>query len=306
MMRFLLFRFLQSFALLFGVLTLVFLMVRLTGDPVSLMVAREATQEQREAFRAAYGLDRPVHEQYLDYMGGILQGDLGDSLRQRIPNMVLIGQRLPATFELALAALVLAVGVAVPLGVIAGMYPGTWIDALARLFGLIGQTLPSFWLAMILIIVFAVNLRMFPSFGRDSFASLILPTIALSLGAMGHLVRLTRSAVLEVRQEHYIRTARAKGLRSQWVAIRHIAPNAAIPLVSVIGIQFTYLLGGSVYIETIFSWPGLGSLLNNAISDNDFPLVQAITIFIALFAIAINFLTDILYGWLDPRIRLRS
>ena len=304
MVRFLFFRLTQSLLLIAGVVALVFFMVRLTGDPASLMLAREATDEQRIAFRAAYGLDRPLPEQLVGYFGGLLRGDLGDSLRLNIPNRTLISQRLTPTLELAVFALVLSLAVSLPLGIAAGLYPRSWMDSLARVVGLAGQTIPSFWLAMILILVFAVRLRWLPSFGRDSFASLLLPGFALALGSIGQLVRLTRSVVLEIRSEHYVRTAYAKGIGPAFVAWRHIAPNAALPLISVIGIQFTYLLGGSVYIETIFSWPGLGSLLNNAINDSDYPLVQAITIFIALFAISVHMLTDIAYGWLDPRVRL--
>lgn len=297
-------RFVQSLLLIFGVLVLVFLMVRLTGDPAALMMSRESSQADLEAFRERYGLNLPIWEQFANYITGIPRGDLGNSLRMRgVANMDIIMQRLPPTLELATASLLFALAIAIPMGVLGGMYPNTWIDAITRFLGLVGQTIPNFWLAMILIIIFSVNLRMFPSFGRDGFNSLILPMFALGLAGMGQLTRLMRSVVLEIRNEHYVRTARAKGIRPFWVAFRHILPNAAIPLVSVIGIQFTYLLGGSVYIETIFSWPGLGSLLNDAIQDSDFPLVQAITIFIAFFAISINFLTDIAYALLDPRIR---
>jgi len=301
--RYLIFRILQSALLIFGVLLLVFFMVRLTGDPAALMVSRDATPAQIEAYREATGLNRPLHVQLFDYLSGVARGDLGNSMERNLPNLQLIGQRLPATLELALAALILAVTVGVPLGIISGMWPNSPFDYIARLIGLAGQTIPSFWLAMILILVFAVQLRWLPSFGRDTFTSLILPAFALGLGGIGQLVRLTRSTVLEVRAENYIRTARAKGLPSRRVAWQHIAPNTAIPLISVIGINFTYALGGSVYIETIFSWPGLGSLLNDAITNSDFPLVQAITIFIAIFAVCVNLLTDIVYGLVDPRIR---
>lgn len=305
MTRYLTARVLQSIGLMIGVLLIVFFMVRVTGDPAALMVSREASPEQLEAFREAKGLNRPLLVQLGDYVVGVLRGDLGESLRLSVPNAQLIGQRLTPTIELAFAALLLALGVALPLGIAAGLNPRSGWDTLARIVGLAGQVIPSFWLAMILILVFAVRLRMLPSFGRDSFESLILPAFALSLGSMGQLVRLTRSVVLEVRSEHYVRTAHAKGVRAQWVALRHVLPNAAIPLVSVIGINLTYLLGGSIYIETIFAWPGLGSLLNTAIADNDYPLVQAITIFISLFAITINLVTDVIYGWIDPRLRQR-
>lgn len=298
-------RLLQSIALIIGVLLLVFFTVRLTGDPVGLMVARNATPEQREAFRAAHGFDRPLTEQFLDWFGNALRGDLGKSLRLHLPNHELIMQRLPATMELALAALLLALLVALPLGIVSGVFPGSPLDLLARAIGLAGQTIPSFWLAMILILVFAVNARLLPSFGRDSAQHLILPAVALSVTSMGQMVRLLRSAVLEITHESYIRTARAKGVRELVITLRHVTPNALIPLVSVVGVNFTYMLGGSVYIETIFAWPGLGTLLNDAISDSDFPLVQAITIFIATFAISINLITDVIYDLLDPRARRR-
>ncbi len=286
-------------------LVLVFFTVRLTGDPVGLMVARNATPEQREAFRVAHGFDRPLTEQFLGFLGNALGGDLGKSLRLHLPNSELIMQRLPATMELALAALLLSLAVAVPLGIISGVFPGSPMDLLARLIGLAGQTIPSFWLAMILILVFAVNLRLFPTFGRDSLEHLVLPAVALSVASMGQMVRLLRSAVLEITQESYIRTARSKGLTEIVITLRHVTPNALIPLVSVVGVNFTYMLGGSVYIETIFAWPGLGTLLNDAINDSDFPLVQAITIFIAAFAISLNLLTDIAYDLIDPRARQR-
>lgn len=303
MLAFLTRRLLQSIALIIGVLVLVFFTVRLTGDPVGLMVARNATPEQREAFRVAHGFDRPLAEQFLDYLGDALRGDLGQSMRLHLPNLELIGQRLPATIELALAAMLIALVVALPLGIISGIFPGTVLDLIARGIGLAGQTIPSFWLAMILILVFAVNARLLPTFGRDSLRHLILPAVALSVASTGQMVRLLRSSVLEITREDYVRTARSKGLSELLIMARHVAPNALIPLVSVIGVNFTYMLGGSVYIETIFAWPGLGTLLNDAIGDSDFPLVQAITIFIAAFAISINLLTDIAYNLIDPRAR---
>lgn len=303
MFRFIALRIVQSLFLILGVLILIFFMVRLTGDPVGLMVSREATTEQREAFKEVMGLNRPLMVQFADYLGSTLRGDLGRSLRLKRPNIEIIMQRLPATVELAVAALALMVMVALPLGIVAGLNSGKGIDALVRMLGLAGQVIPSFWLAMLLIIFFAVGLRWLPSFGRDGLKSLILPAIALGFGGIGQLVRLSRSAVLEVKSSDFIRTARAKGLGQTLVAARHILPNIAIPLLSVLGIQFIYLLGGSVYIETIFAWPGLGNLLNDAVRDNDFPLVQAITLFISLFAIGVNLLTDLMYGWLDPRIR---
>lgn len=303
MTRYLVARVVEAFLLISGVLVLVFFMVRLTGDPVSLMISREATTEQRVAFAEAMGLNLPLTQQLANYIGGVLRGDLGRSLANGAPNLELIWHRLPATMELALASLLFSMGLAIPLGVMAGLRPGSRWDVLARSLGLAGQTIPSFVLAVFLILLFAVTLRWLPSFGRSGLPSLILPTLALSFGTVGQLTLLTRAVIAEVRAENYVRTAHAKGLPPRMVAMRHVLQNAAIPLVSVMGVQFTYLLGGSVYIETIFAWPGLGSLLQTAISGSDFPLVQAITLFIALFAVSVNLLTNLVYGWIDPRLR---
>ncbi|GIW31788.1 MAG: peptide ABC transporter permease [Meiothermus sp.] len=304
MFRYLVKRTAQSLFLLVGASVLVFFLVRLSGDPVSLMLPKEASAEQRAAFRAEMGLDRPLLVQFGDYLGGVVRGDLGKSLRNQRANLELILERLPATLELALAALFFALLVAVPLGLVAGLYPSSPAGRLADWVAFSGQTIPSFVLAMLLILLFAVQLGWLPSFGRDTPASLILPAIALGFGGMGQLLRLTRAAAHEARRADYIRTARSKGLGEHRVAIKHVLPNVTIPLLSVAGVQFTYLLGGSVYIETIFAWPGLGSLLNTAIQDADFPLVQAITLFIAFFAVAVQMLTDVLYGLVDPRVRL--
>jgi ABC-type dipeptide/oligopeptide/nickel transport system permease component len=303
MQRYLLSRVFQSVLLLIGVLIIVFLVIRLTGDPTSLMVPKEAPIEQREAFREAMGFNKPVYVQFLNYAFGVLRGDFGNSLNFRQPALELILERLPATIHLATAALIFAVLMAVPIGIVGGSNPGSAIDSIGRTLGLVGQTIPNFVLALIFILVFAVNLRWFPSFGRDTALSVVLPAVALGVGSMGQLVRLTRSAVLEIRNEDYIRTARSKGLSQLAIASRHIFRNASIALISVISVQYGYLLGGSIYIETIFSWPGLGNLLQQAINGRDFPLVQAIAFFVAFFVVALNLLTDVAYAIIDPRIR---
>lgn len=303
MQRYFLSRIVQSFFLLIGVLFITFFMIRLTGDPARLLIAREASIEQLEAFREQMGFNRPIYVQFIDYMGSVLRGDLGRSITFRQPSLEIILERLPATVQLAVTSLIVAILVAVPLGIIGGSNPGSSIDTAGRTVGLLGQATPNFWLALILIIVFAVNLRWFPSFGRDSPTSIVLPAIASSVGPIGGLVRLTRSAVLEIRNEDYIRTARSKGLSRVTIGARHIFRNASLVLLSVVGLQFAFILSGSVYIETIFAWPGVGNLLNAAINARDFPLVQAITLFIASFAIFTNLVVDLLYGVVDPRIR---
>lgn len=278
-------------------------MVRITGDPAALMMGKEASPEQIEAFRHEMGFDRPLVVQFFDYVSKVVRGDFGDSLHYRVPALPLIIERLPATVQLATVALLMAVIVAIPLGLIGGSSPGSKWDFVARSVGLFGQATPSYWLALMLILVFAVQLGWFPTFGRSELKSVVLPAFALSISTMGSLVRLTRSAVLEVRQEDYVRTAYSKGLSAQTVYVRHVLQNVGIPLVSVIGIHFGYMLGGSIYIETIFAWPGMGRVVAESVSNRDFPLVQAIAFFTSIVIIILNFLTDLAYGWIDPRIR---
>jgi peptide/nickel transport system permease protein len=303
MQRYLLSRLIQSILILFGVLVMVFFMVRLTGDPAALMMPREASPESIQAFREKMGFDRPLYVQFWDFLNGAVVGDFGNSLHFKTPALPLILERLPATVQLATAGLVMAVLVAVPLGLVAGSMPGSIWDSIARIVGLFGQSIPNFWLALVMILLFAVRLRWFPSFGRDELKSVVMPAFVLGLPTMGALVRLTRSAVLEIRGEDYIRTAYSKGLRPGLVYSRHILRNAAIPLISVIGVQFGYMLGGSIYIETIFAWPGMGSMLEQAIGHRDFMLVQAVAFFTSVVVVMLNLVTDVAYALVDPRIR---
>lgn len=313
MTRYLLSRLVQAVLILVGVLILVFFMLRLTGDPTNLMVPRDATAEQRERARVALGFDRPLPVQFGEFVLNALTGNFGRSLRYGRPAMSLILERLPATAELATTALLMSLLIGVPLGMIAGSRPGTVWDLLGRGIGLLGQTIPGFWLALMLIVVFAVNLRVLPSFGRETWEiccglrlpanNIILPAFALSIFTMGQLVRFTRAAVLEVRNEDYIRTARGKGLPGRTVYTRHVLRNVAIPVISIVGVQFGYLLSGSIYIETIFSWPGLGNLLAEAVGNRDYALVQALAFFASLVVVALNLATDIAYAFADPRIR---
>jgi peptide/nickel transport system permease protein len=303
MQRYLLSRLVQAVLILIGVLTLVFFMVRVSGDPASLMMPKEASPETIAAFRHKMGFDRPLLVQFLDFITHALQGDFGNSLHFKTPALPMVLERLPATVQLAVAGMLMAVLVAVPLGLIGGSTPGSPLDNIGRFIGLMGQSTPNFWLALVLIFTFAVQLRLLPSFGRDELKSVILPAFVLGLPTMGALVRLTRSAVLEIRGEDYIRTAHSKGLETRRIYQRHILLNAAIPLISVIGIQFGYMLGGSIYIETIFSWPGMGQLINDAIGWRDYTLIQAIAFFSALVVVGLNLLTDLAYVMVDPRIR---
>ncbi len=303
MQRYLFTRVIQSGLLMLGVLVITFFMVRLTGDPARTMVPRDASPERVEQMRVAMGFDDPLIIQFARYVGGAVRGDFGQSLHYRAPSMRLVLERVPATIQLTLAALGFALLFSVPLGIIGGSRPGTIWDTLARGFGLLGQTVPNFWLALMLIVVFSVELRWFPTFGRSGFASVVLPAVALGFFPLGQFTRLIRSAVLEVRSEDYIRTAYSKGIEEWQVLSRHIFRNVSITLVSILGVQFGYMLGGSIYIESIFAWPGIGRMINEAVQARDFPLVQAIAVFSAGFVVVLNLLTDIAYALIDPRIR---
>jgi peptide/nickel transport system permease protein len=303
MQRYFLTKLAQSILLLFGVLLLVFFMVRITGDPAALMMPREASPEQMEAFREAMGFNRPLVIQFGDFLSGAIVGDFGDSLHFKTPAMPMVLDRLPATLQLAAVGLLIAMIIGIPFGLIGGFNPGSVIDSVGRTVALFGQSIPNFWLALIMILFFAVRLGWFPSFGRDQWHSVIMPAFVLGLPVMGQLVRLTRSAVLEIRSEDFIRTAYSKGLEPRVIYIKHVLRNVAIPLVSVIGVQFGYMLGGSIYIESIFSWPGMGQLLEQAIGWRDFQLIMAIAVFTSLVVLALNLLTDMAYAVIDPRIR---
>ena len=296
----------QSILLLFGVLLLVFLMVRVTGDPARLMMPRGAPPEHVEAFREEMGYNRPVLVQFWDFFTGAIVGDFGNSLHFKTPALKLVLDRLPATLHLAFVALIFALVIAIPLGLIGGFNPGSMADNIGRTLALAGQSVPNFWLALIFILFFAVRLGWFPSFGRDQWHSVVLPAIVLGLPVMGQIVRLTRSAVLEIRGEDFIRTAHSKGLEPRTIYTKHVFRNVAIPLVSVIGVQFGYMLGGSIYIEAIFSWPGMGQLIEQSIGWRDFPLIQTIAVFTSLVVLALNLLTDMTYAIIDPRIRYSS
>jgi ABC-type dipeptide/oligopeptide/nickel transport system permease component len=303
MQRHFLSRLIQSVLLLFGVLLLVFLMVRMTGDPARLMMSRQASTEEIESFREAMGFNRPVLVQFWDFFTGAIVGDFGKSLHFKTPALKMVLERLPATLQLASVALLYAMLIAIPLGLIGGFNPGSLADSFGRLVALSGQSIPNFWLALMLIFFFAVRLGWLPSFGRDEWKSVIMPAFVLGLPTMGRIVRLTRSSVLEIRAEDFIRTAYSKGLDPRVIYVKHVLRNVLIPLVSMIGVSFGYMLGGSIYIEAIFAWPGIGQLIEQAIGWRDFPLVQAIAVFVSVIVITLNLLTDMAYVIIDPRIR---
>jgi peptide/nickel transport system permease protein len=294
-----------SLFVLWGAVTIVFVAVRVApGDPAAMMLGVDATEKDLAALREKLGLDRPMLVQYLEYLARAARFDLGNSLRLDMPAMQAIGERVAGTTRLAFAAMLLAVAISFPLGIAAALRQGSWIDRLVSVVSLFGQSAPNFWIGIMFILVFARQLRLFPSAGAETGQHLVLPALTLGLPLVGVLTRLVRSGMLDVLYEDYVRTARAKGLTSRVVIVRHALVNMLIPVITLVGLQLGHLLGGTVIVETVFAWPGVGRLLVEAISNRDYPLVQAAILFITTGFILINFLVDLSYGWLDPRVRL--
>jgi peptide/nickel transport system permease protein len=301
---FLIRRFGQFLIVALGVLTIVFLLQRLSGDPTNLLLPIDAPNEVRAELRRQLGLDRSLLVQYARFLGDVLVGDLGESYRFKQPALGVVLERFPATLLLAGSSLLLSLLFALPLGILAAVYRNSWIDTLATGISLIGQAMPVYWLGLLGILLFAVHWQILPSMGGGSFAALVLPATTLAFYSMARIMRLTRSAMLDVLHQDYIRMARAKGLSEPVVLIKHALRNAAIPIVTIIGLQFGGLLGGAVITESVFAWPGVGRLAVNAVSQRDFPVVQAVTLVIALAFSLINLAVDLLYVVLNPRIRL--
>lgn len=291
---------------LWGAMTIVFVTVRIVpGDPASMMLGAGATAEDVDALNRRLGLDDSLVVQYGAFMADVVRFDLGESLWLNRPVLSSIGERITTTGRLALAAMAFALFVSFPLGIIAALKQRTPIDGLISIISLLGQSVPSFWLGIMLILIFARNLRLLPSSGSDTLSHLVLPAVTLALPLVGVLTRLVRSGLLEVMHEDYIRTARAKGVDARAVLTRHALRNMMIPVVTVAGLQLGNLLGGTVIVETVFGWPGIGRLLVDAIFHRDYPLIQAAILFITAGFILINLLVDLSYVYLDPRIRLR-
>lgn len=301
-LRFLVSRLAQAAFVLLGVSFAVFALSHLSGDPVSLMVGPTATQADIDALRRSMGLDRPFLLQYAAFLGGVLQGDFGTSLWQHQPAIGLVLERFPFTLQLAAAALVLALVIAVPLGILSAVFRNSLLDRLAIGTSLVGQSVPGFWLGLLLILLFSVTLRLFPTGGSGGLQHLVLPAVTLAAFTMGRIARLVRTSMLDVLSSDALRTARAKGLRELTVVLKHGLRNAAIPIVTLIGLDASSLLGGAVITETIFAWPGLGRLVVQAIGQRDFPLVQAATLCIAIIVVVVNLLVDLSYSLLDPRV----
>jgi ABC-type dipeptide/oligopeptide/nickel transport system permease component len=303
MARYLRWKLLHTAFVALGVVSFAFAALRLSGDPAATMLPGEASVEELTALRHALGLDQPLHLQYLRFLAGALQGDFGVSFRHLQPALGLVLERLPATIELALASLALALIVALPLGILAAIRRGRLDDMAAMGLAVIGQATPFFWMGIMLIMVVSVDLGWLPTSGRGGVQHLILPALTLATHLGASLARLTRTSMLEVLGQQYLVTARAKGVRERAVILMHALKNAAIPVTTMVGVQFGTLLGGAVVTEMIFAWPGVGRLAIQSIFARDYPVVQASVFTLALSFVAVNLAVDILYGYLDPRIR---
>ena len=303
--NFLLRRLLLLIPVLWGVATLVFLLLHfIPGDPVDLMLGDSALGTDRETLRDQLGLNDPLIIQYLRYFGDLLQGDWGTSLFSKKPVFEEIMERVPATMELMFGAMVVTILVAMPLGLIAAVSKGTWIDQGAMIFSLLGVSIPNFWLGPMLILLFSIHFDLLPVNERGGLEHLILPALTLGTSLASILARITRSSVVETLEAEYIRTARSKGISELRILFRHALRNALIPIVTVIGLQVGVLLSGAIITEAIFDWPGLGNLLISAINSRNYPLVQGCVLFIAGSYVMVNLVIDLLYAYLDPRIRL--
>jgi len=331
MLRYVAGRCLQAFVVLFGITAICFAILHSTGDPAALLLPESATQQDYEEIRARMGFDRPVVEQFVHYMRDAARLDFGTSFHQHRPAMQIVLDRLPATFELAVAAFIIALAIALPVGILSATHRNTPVDYAAMSTALLGQSMPNFWLGLILILVFSLGLDLLPTSGRlsygieshaatsfylfeglvrfdpvlfaDALKHILLPAVTAGLYSSARLTRLVRSSMLDVLSEDYVRTARAKGL-PEWAVVNiHALKNASIPLVTMAGIELGLLLGGTVVTETVFAWPGVGLLTVNALQNDDFPVIQAAVFLLALIFVFINLIVDLLYAWLDPRIR---
>jgi peptide/nickel transport system permease protein len=284
----------------------VFIVLRASGDPAQIMLSDEASPAAIAAFRERWGLDRSYFEQYLAYLGAILQGDFGTSFRDGRPALEVVMERVPVTLQLGFAALLITLALGIPSGIMAALTRGSWVDRMTMSFTILGHSIPNFFLGIILILVFSMTLRWLPSSGTGSFWHLLMPALTLGTAAAATVARFTRSSMLDVLHQPFMRTAKAKGIAQERRILRHALPNAAIPVVTVLGMRIGGLIGGAVTIETVFAWPGVGVLLVNSVNQRDLAVVQAVVLLIALTMVLVNLAVDLAYGWLDPRIELQN
>lgn len=304
MLQYTLRRVLIAIPSILGVMIIVFAMVRLApGDPAQLLAGEFADAETIELIRERFGLNQSIPEQFLRFVGGVAQGDLGRSTRSNREVTADLAVYFPNTLELALGAIVVAIVFGIPMGIIAALRPNTPVDLVVMLAALLGVSMPVFWFGLLAILIFSVELGWFPVAGRGTLRHLVLPAITLSASSLAIIARMTRSSMLEVLGQDFVRTARAKGLFGRAVVLKHALRNALVPVVTVVGLQFGALLAGAVITETVFTWPGIGSLLVQSILARDYPVVQGAVLLIAVSFIFVNLIVDLIYGYIDPRIR---
>jgi peptide/nickel transport system permease protein len=306
MQYFLLRQFGQLVIVVLGISMITFSLLHLTGDPVVLLLPYDAGKDEMERFRVAMGFDKPLYVQYWRFLRGAVQGDFGRSLYMEHSAFSLVWERLPATLMLTVAGMTAALLVAIPLGIVSAIKRYSMVDNLCTVLAISGQALPIFWLGIMLIILFAVNLRWVPVSGYGTWKHLILPAITLGTFQAPITMRLVRSGMLEVLNQDYVRTARAKGLAERKVLVKHAFKNACIPVITIIGLQFGQLLGGAIVTETVFAWPGVATKTVDAIRNQDFPVVQAGVFLLAIFIVTVNLLVDVIVGLIDPRIRIQT
>ena len=303
MQRYIIGRVIQSIVSMFVVSVIVFALVRLSGDPIQIMMPAEASKADIELMRAHLGLDRPWAVQYWRFATQAFQGDFGRSVRFRRPALDLVTERYGATLELGGLAVVIVIAVALPVGVYSAVHRGSALDYAARVFAALGQAVPPFWLGLVLVLIFGVLLHLLPTSGRGTPLHVLLPGITLGWFAVAGLMRLTRSSMLDVLGSEYVKLARIKGLPERRVIWRHAFKNAALPVVTFAALLFVALLNGSIIVETVFGWPGLGLLVIEAVDSRDYPIVQTVVLFLSAMYIGVNLLVDILYAYLNPKIR---
>ena len=297
-------RLVRALIVLVGVTFVVFMLIHLGGDPINVLLPLTATQAQREALTEELNLDEPISIQYITFLKRALREGFGNSLRHREPALPLVIERLPATLKLMAAGVIVALLISVPTGILSAVYKDTWIDLFSRAGAIIGQSMPNFWFAIILILIFSVQLRLFPVSGTGTWQHLVLPGIAEGSFAAPIISRLLRSSLLEVLSQDYITAARAKGLKQRVVLFKHALKNALLPVITIVGLQIGVLFGGAVIVEMVFAYPGMGRLAVQAVVNRDIPLIQAFVAVTAFFIVITNILTDILYTKIDPRIQL--
>ncbi|AJY46244.1 ABC transporter permease [Martelella endophytica] len=286
--------------------TFVFVVLRASGDPAEMMLSDEASPQAIEAFRERWGLDRSYLAQYGTYLAAVVRGDFGDSFRDGRPALQVVVERIPATLQLGITALLITLIIGIPAGILAALHRGKLVDHAAMSFTIFGQSVPNFFLGIVLILVFSMTLRWLPSSGTGTLWHLIMPALTLATATAATVARFTRSSMLDVLHQPYMRTARAKGIPHDRRVLRHALPNAAIPVITVVGMRIGGLIGGAVTIETVFAWPGVGMLLVNAVNQRDLAVVQAVVLLIAFTMVTVNLIVDFTYGWLDPRVEVHN